>query len=168
MTDLIQLIVWAVITLGFIAIGWIWGSANEARHYRSIRARERLFSKMLITQLKTFPGLVSTSTKSSLVVAEVVIATDYLKSFLAGVRKIIGGEMKSYLSLVDRARREAVLRLAQRAHAEGFNAVCNVRMETSDIGGMSKGGKTVMVTLVASGTAYEANMEAARVDGPVH
>jgi uncharacterized protein YbjQ (UPF0145 family) len=161
MADVIQLIVAAVSTLFLLLLGWLCGSFAERTHFQSLRGRETLFRKMRITQLKSFPGLSPTSARSTLVTAEVVIASDYLKSFVAGLRKIIGGEMRSYLSLIERARREAVLRLAERARAEGYNAVCNIRMETSDIGGVSKGGKMAMVTLIASGTAYDAVLEGA-------
>ena len=52
--------------------------------------------------------------------AEVVVASDYLKSWLASWRKMFGGEMKSFRTLQERAKREAVLRLTEQAVAQGF------------------------------------------------
>lgn len=94
-----------------------------------------------------------------MIVCEVVIATDYLKSFLAALKKLIGGEVKSYLSLVERARREAILRVLEEARRQGYNAVCNIRLVASDIGGSAHQRKgAAMVTLIASGTAYQADL----------
>jgi uncharacterized protein YbjQ (UPF0145 family) len=41
--------------------------------------------------------------------------------------------MKAYESLVDRARREAVLKVKQRAYDGGYNVIANLRLETSSI-----------------------------------
>jgi uncharacterized protein YbjQ (UPF0145 family) len=71
------------------------------------------------------------------------------------VRKIFGGEMKSYQSLLVRARREALQRVVEQARSMGYNAICNVRYDSTDIGGVSKRkNKVVMVTILASATAY--------------
>ena len=136
-----------------LLLGWTCGTLAERKHIRSLRKREALLSDMLLTDIKTFPGGVVPGTKTALVVGEAVIATDYLKSFLAALRKIFGGELRSYLSLLDRARREAMLRIMAQARLEGCNAICNVRLETAAIGGMARKG-AAMVAIIASGTAY--------------
>lgn len=41
--------------------------------------------------------------------------------------------MKAYESLVDRARREAVLKVKQKAEESGYNCIVNLRIETSSI-----------------------------------
>ena len=92
----------------------------------------------------------------AIVVGETVIATDYLKSFLARLRNIFGGEIRSYRTLLERARREALLRIVEEARGMGYNAVCNVRFETADVGGNSTMRKVAMVAILASGTAYHA------------
>ncbi len=46
---------------------------------------------------------------------------------------VFGGRVKSYESLLDRARREALLRLKKDAMDEGYHAVVNVRFSTSSI-----------------------------------
>jgi uncharacterized protein YbjQ (UPF0145 family) len=40
----------------------------------------------------------------------VVVSVDYFKRFLAGLRTLVGGRVTSYETLLDRARREAILR----------------------------------------------------------
>jgi uncharacterized protein YbjQ (UPF0145 family) len=63
--------------------------------------------------------------------------------------------MKSYQSLATRARREALLRIIEKAKSQGYNAICNLRMDSADIGGSATSKKgSVMVSIIASATAY--------------
>ena len=68
-----------------------------------------------------------------LVHGNVVISSDYFKMFVASLRKLVGGRLRSYESLLDRGRREAVLRMKQQAQSLGANQVINVKFETSSI-----------------------------------
>ena len=52
---------------------------------------------------------------------------------MAGLRNLVGGEMKSYSSMLAGAREQALDRMAEEARALGANAVVAVRMETSAI-----------------------------------
>ncbi|MFT6733724.1 MAG: hypothetical protein ACJAS9_001914 [Polaribacter sp.] len=51
---------------------------------------------------------------------------DYFKRFLAGLRNIFGGRVVTYESLVDRARREAILRMKEKCPAAPslINTLC--------------------------------------------
>jgi uncharacterized protein YbjQ (UPF0145 family) len=90
-----------------------------------------------------------------MVVAETVIATDYLKSFVASIRRLFGGEVRSYHSLLARARRETTQRLVEQAQAMGHNAICNLRLVTADVGGSTASKKgAAMVAILGSATAY--------------
>ena len=137
-----------------IALGLILGRRTEKRHFESLAKRERELKGFLVSDLKGFPGEVLPEKGSSMVFAEAVIATDYLKTFLAKIKKILGGELKSYESLMERARREAMVRMLQEAKFLRHNAVCNVRMDTADIGAGSTQKGTAMVVVMVSGTAY--------------
>ena len=137
-----------------IVCGLIIGRTVERRHLAGLTERETQNSHILITQLKSFPMAAEMGPDPALVVAEVVIASDYLKTFLASWRNIFGGEVKSFSRLQTRAKREAVQRLVEQAKAGGFNAICNVRLDTVDIGGATSSGKFPMATILASGTAY--------------
>jgi uncharacterized protein YbjQ (UPF0145 family) len=144
------------IVVGLILLGLIAGRATEAWHLRSLTRREAAFDDVLVTNLHSFPDARAEVTSVELVVAEVVIAADYLKILLASLRGIIGGEIASYRSLMTRARREAVLRLIEQARAKGYNALSNVRLEGADIGGSAVRTGTAMVCILASATAYHA------------
>jgi uncharacterized protein YbjQ (UPF0145 family) len=154
MGEVLGLVLQLASPLFLLLLGLLVGRAVERAHFRQLRRREAAVAHMLVTDIKTFPGGADPAHTPELIVGQAVIATDYLKSFLAGLRKILGGELKSYLSLMERARREALLRVLEQAQQSGFNAVCNLRLDTADIGGAMGAKGTVMVSLVASGTAY--------------
>jgi uncharacterized protein YbjQ (UPF0145 family) len=64
----------------------------------------------------------------------------------AGLRSIIGGEIKEYTALVEETRRHAVDRLIQNATLMGANAVVMMRFDSGSIG-------QTMNEVVAYGTA---------------
>ena len=81
------------------------------------------------------------------------MSVDYFKRFIAGLRNLIGGRVTSYESLLDRARREAILRMKQEAKDLGANLIFNVKFETASI---SKGRNNQIgaVEVYAYGTAF--------------
>jgi uncharacterized protein YbjQ (UPF0145 family) len=115
-----------------VATGFLVGSWRERRHIVSLDLREQEFDDMIVRNTRTVPDAHAV-THSSLVMGEAVIATDYFKSFAAGLRNIVGGEMKTYETLMRRARREATLRMLEQARRTGATEVWNVRYETSNI-----------------------------------
>ena len=146
-----------VIPALLILWGLTVGRIVERRHLRRLAARRLALAHVLVTDLKSFPGAgVDPKAPPQILIGEAVIAADYLKSFLAGLRKIIGGELRSYQNLMFRAREEALLRVIEQAHAQGYDAVCNMRLETADIAGSSGNAKNkaTFCAVLASGTAY--------------
>lgn len=55
------------------------------------------------------------------------------KDILAGLKNLVGGELKSYTELLSEARQEATQRMIAEAQSMGANAVVNVRFSTSSI-----------------------------------
>lgn len=51
----------------------------------------------------------------------------------AGLKNLVGGELKAYTELMTEARREAVRRMLAQAEELGANAVVNVRFTTSQV-----------------------------------
>jgi uncharacterized protein YbjQ (UPF0145 family) len=128
MLDLIQLGIFvALVTVGFFA-----GSIVERRHYASIRARERAYADVLAFMVRFPPDRVSAQ-HAFLVHGTVVISSDYFKTFIAALRNLFGGRMRAYESLMERARREALLRLKAEARRRGAKLVVCVRFETTTI-----------------------------------
>ena len=132
-------------------LGFSVGSFVERRHFRRLLQRESALSDLLVTDTKT-PGPGRTETLG-LVVGEVVIASDYFKTFAAKLRSLIGGELRTFESLMVRARREAVVRMLESAKALGADSVINVRFATSNIGSMRRKRTAAMVEIYAYGTA---------------
>ncbi len=52
---------------------------------------------------------------------------------MAGLKNIVGGELKGYTELLQEARQEATERMIKQAQAAGANAVLNIRFSTSSI-----------------------------------
>ncbi len=151
-----ELIIGLLPVLFLLALGLFAGGTLERRHFRNLQCREEQQADCFVTQIKSFPNAAPEEPPPRMVVAEVVIASDYLKSFLAKLRNIFGGEVRSYQSLLVRARREASLRILEEARRQGYNAVCNVRFDTADVGGSTSTNRSAMVAIIASGTAYHA------------
>ncbi|MGB7184160.1 MAG: heavy metal-binding domain-containing protein [Burkholderiaceae bacterium] len=125
-----------IVPLVLLLIGYGFGSWVERRHYRSIVKRESTLKSVLLFESKLIPENLA-ARGGHLVCGDVVISVDYFKRFVAGLRKLFGGRLKSYESLLDRGRREAILRMKQQAADLGATMVFNVRFETASI---SKGG----------------------------
>ncbi len=134
-----------LVTIGFFAGMW-----NERRHYRSILKREKRLADILVFS-KGDPLLDDVSTSSHLVTGSAVISNDYFKAFLASIRKIVGGRISAYESLLDRARREAVLRMKESARRQNADMIFNVKFETAKIA--MGGSGTTTVEVLAYGTA---------------
>lgn len=146
-----------VIELGFnfglplvlFILGWLIGGRRERAHLRDLARREALNTHIPRTDLRAY-GPADPKAGAMIVTSEVVIAADYCKVFLSGLRNLLGGNLRAYETLATRARREAVLRLIEQARAHQFNALCCVRIESSNIGK----GVMPMVAVLASATAY--------------
>ena len=150
-------VVYVALPAAALLLWWALGRSQERRHLRDLAAREAALRDVLVTDLRGFPGADPACPPPELVCGEAAIASDGFKSWVFGLRNLFGGESKSFTALFERARREAVARMAEAARARGFDAVCNVRFSTVDIGGNASGaGKKAMPMAVCtvSGTAY--------------
>ncbi|MDD9966733.1 MAG: heavy metal-binding domain-containing protein [Myxococcales bacterium] len=142
------------ITLLLLVTAYFTGTHLERRHFDAIRRREQALLRLpAITTRRLPPG--TQVMAASLVSGNVVVSLDYFKRFLAGLRAIIGGRIKAYEPLLDRARREAMLRMRERAQAAGYDMVINVRLETSRLANTDGGRRTAGVEILAFGTALK-------------
>ena len=67
-------------------------------------------------------------------------------NFVAGLRSIVGGEIKEYTAMLEEARRHATDRMVANARLMGANAIVMMRFDSSEIG-------QTMSEIVAYGTA---------------
>jgi len=128
--------------------GYTVGRIIEQRHYASIRLRERRYQDILAFPMR-FPPDSVTPQDAFLVYGTVVITADYFKTFVASLRNLIGGRFRSYETLMERARREAMLRLKEDARRRGAKLVVCVRYETTAI----SSGWAPSMEVMAYGTA---------------
>jgi uncharacterized protein YbjQ (UPF0145 family) len=137
--------------LTLISIGFVVGTIAEKRHYRSIHEREKKFLHLPAVTVKTVHYPDEKVKSAELVCGSAVISIDYFKRFLASLRNIFGGTVKSYESLIDRARREALLRMKEMAG--DATVIVNVRIETSTIGKKANKKGVGCLEAIAYGTA---------------
>ena len=139
----------------FLVFGFTIGGIVERRHFRRLRRREDQLGDIMVTDVKTLPAGCA-ARPFGLVSGQVVIASDYFKTFAAGLRKLIGGDLRTYETLMERARREALVRMVESARQMGANRVLNVRFATSNIGSGTAQRRrrgAAMVEMYAYGTA---------------
>jgi uncharacterized protein YbjQ (UPF0145 family) len=55
------------------------------------------------------------------------------KDILAGLKNIVGGELRAYTELLNDSREECTIRMIEAAKGLGANAVINVRFSTSSV-----------------------------------
>ncbi len=140
-----------IIFIALVATGYGVGSWLEKRHYDSIEQREvELLELPIITCKNGFEE--DRVSHAEIVQGSAVISVDYFKRILASLRNIFGGTIRSYETLIDRARREAILRMKESV-PEGTQLIVNVRVETSTIGKNSHKKSVSCVEAIAYGTA---------------
>jgi uncharacterized protein YbjQ (UPF0145 family) len=140
-----------IIFLALLALGYSAGTISEKRHYRSIRRRELSLIGLPALTAKWIDCPEEQVIWAKFVSGSAVISIDYFKRALAWLRNIVGGTVKSYESLIDRARREAILRMKEAAG--DATVIVNVRIETSTIGRRANKKGVACVEAIAYGTA---------------
>ena len=134
-----------------LLLGFITGSIAENRHYKSIRERERSNPVLVFSQRLPPPQF--PAPRTTLVMGSVVISADYFKRFVAMLRMLVGGRLNTYETLLDRARREALLRMREQAQTLGAATVFNVKVQTASIAGRSARAGIACLEVIAYGTA---------------
>ena len=140
------------LTIGLLLlIGIIFGTMNERNHFSRIVKAEEELSDIKVFNIKTLPDNVQVG--GALVTGNVVIAVDYFKVFVAGFIMLFGGRMSGFEKMMERARREALVRMQREAKALGANAIYNTRIEFSAVG--QRPNKIGGAELFAYGTAVK-------------
>ncbi len=87
---------------------------------------------MITSTLETVPGR-AIREHLGIVQGSTVRAKHIGRDLMAGLKNIVGGELKGYTELLSEARDEAFERMIEQATAKGANAVINVRFSTSSV-----------------------------------
>lgn len=108
-------IIFFLILLG---IGYSFGIVAEKNHYKDIKLREQETLSLAIASFGAKQSLPDAS-DAKLFVGTVVISSDYFKTFVMAT-KYLGRSGCGYESLLDRGRREALLRVKEQPLLGGY------------------------------------------------
>ena len=147
MDSLFPLILFGVL----LVTGFIFGGIAERCHYASIRERERQLADILLVPGKQPPEELG-DCHIAFVCGSAVIGMDSFKKALAAFGNFLGGRIGAYETLVERARREAILRMKEEARRMNGRYICNIKFSTANIMGQ-KAKQAGCVEVIAYGTA---------------
>ena len=85
-----------------------------------------------MSNIETIPGKQIVQSLG-LVTGSTVRAKHIGKDIFAGLKNIVGGELKAYTELLNESRNEALQRMMVAAHSMGANGIVNVRFATSSV-----------------------------------
>ena len=87
---------------------------------------------MIIVNTESVAGYKITAVKG-LVQGNTVRAKNVGRDLMAGLKNLVGGELKGYTELLTESRQQAMNRMEAEAAALGANAIVNVRLTTSSV-----------------------------------
>jgi len=87
---------------------------------------------MILTNIETVPGKRIVE-HFGLVQGSTIRAKHVGRDIMAGLKNIVGGELKGYTQLLVESRQEATERMVEQARQLGANAIVNVRYATSSV-----------------------------------
>jgi uncharacterized protein YbjQ (UPF0145 family) len=87
---------------------------------------------MIISNTETVPG--KTITRFYGVVTGSTVRAKHIgRDIMAGLKNLVGGELRGYTELLKESREDAVARMVAEAESLGANAIVNVRFSTSSV-----------------------------------
>ena len=89
-------------------------------------------SQMIVVNTETIAGFQVVQVKG-IVQGNTVRAKHAGRDIAAGLKNLVGGELKGYTELLTESRREAIDRMVSQAQQMGANAIVNVRFTTSAV-----------------------------------
>jgi uncharacterized protein YbjQ (UPF0145 family) len=87
---------------------------------------------MILTNIETVPGKTIVE-HYGIVQGSTVRAKHIGRDLMAGLKNLVGGELKGYTELLQDSREQALARLSEQARELGANAVVNIRFATSSV-----------------------------------
>lgn len=135
---------------GFFIISYFVGTNREKRHFENIIAREKTLVNLAAVTFKDYDE--RDVSRARLVTGNVVIAGDFFKDTVASLASFFGLRIGVAEGLLDRARREALLRMKE--SAPDADVIVNVRVESTKIGDRNNQQQKISgVEALAYGTA---------------
>jgi len=88
--------------------------------------------KMLLLTINEIPGQEVTEVLG-LVKGNTIRAKHLGKDLVAGLRNLVGGELKEYTEMISEAREESLSRMEEEAKKLGADAIIGIRITTSQV-----------------------------------
>ncbi|WP_367105155.1 YbjQ family protein [uncultured Psychrobacter sp.] len=142
-----MLINYAPLVILFV-VGWFFGARHERQHLARLVISEKELGHIIVSTERFYRPKIASNSEGELVLGSVVIAQDYFKMVIARILSLFGKNLTTYETLLDRARREAVVRMRIQAQTKGYNHIYGVRLEVTNINQLGS-----MVEAIAYGTA---------------
>lgn len=140
-----------ILIILLIIFTYITGSIIEKCHFKKIIKREKaLIKKPIVSFGKRGWNKKKKVLKVELVTGETVISGDYFKNFAAALKNFFGGRLTTFESVLDRGRREALLRMREKA--KDASIIVNTRIETVMLNNVNSQG-VPQCAIIAYGTA---------------
>lgn len=83
---------------------------------------------------------------------ESLIGANVYKDIFSGVRDVVGGRTSTYEQELQKARQLALQSMQEKAESLGANAILNVRIKYSNLGGTM--GNTILVSVNGTAVLY--------------
>jgi len=130
------------------AVGWTVAWMLERRHLKKLAAREAEVAHITALPTPHFddPGTQDTD----FLISSAAYCHDFFRSFVIFIRRMFGGHVSAYQRLLDRARREAMVRLKEEAAVRGVTTIYAVRLEENNLSR-----NFPRIEVMAYGTAYK-------------
>jgi len=111
-------------------VGWAIGRYVEAKHLNTLAEQEQRLAYISMDNLR----FNTADQAGQLISSNVVLSHDYFKYVIATIQSLLGGRLTSYETVVERARREAIIRLKLEAEKIGASHIMGLRLSTTDLG----------------------------------
>ncbi|MFP4165801.1 MAG: YbjQ family protein [Opitutales bacterium] len=150
-----ELLFTLAIPLAFLGLWALTGSLVAKAHEKRLARRAEQTGPFSLSNGKYFTDVADPAVEPCMVVAEVTIGIDHFRSFLGKLVNLIGGEVRSFTKIADRARREVLQQLKEQAAGKNCDAITNLRIDFANVSGSTADSKkAMMVTILGSGTCY--------------
>ncbi len=111
-----------------VVFAFFIGKAIELRHFKSIHTREATSGYRPAITSRQWDDSRAVE-RAELAQGSVVVSIDYFKRFMGGLYNLVGGRVRSFESVLDRGRREALLRMKE--SCPDADIFVNLRIERS-------------------------------------
>ncbi len=149
---IIGIVFFLIITVAPLFIWYKIGKYSENKHFSSIAEREKQMINLAFSPSDMLDAARQVEA-IGLVTGQVVIGSDPFKRYIASLANLVGGRISVFEAPMDRARREAILRMKEQARDLRADEVVNFRMETMSICGGKNAQPLGIVEVIAYGTA---------------